>query len=315
MTHAVPVRGTQKFIETLRGCWHRPSLTALEVAWRWAFGIPVLWILGTNAWDIIHAVPLEHTGISHLSLLDPLGAAQILADVGLLLGPPVLEVARWLAPLLLGMWAVAAGLGRVLVLWRVRRLYPELAPLHIKPVTLILLQVVRTLALAATFVAWFAGIQWAARRAIIGRLEADQPVNLVQYAGWVIVITLGLFTFWMVVSWIFSAAPMLATIRGTGFFRSMRDALFLGPLKAKLVEINLVLGIVKLALLVLAMVFSATPMPFESVTTEVFLHWWWFGVTLLYLVASDFFHVARQVGYLELCHAYEPQEDLSASRP
>jgi len=79
----------------------------------------------------------------------------------------------------------------------------------------------------------------------------------------------------------------------------------LGPLRGKLVEINLVMGIVKIALIVLAMVFSACPLPFESVTTPEFLAWWWAGVTVLYLVASDFFHVARLVGYLELWRTYE----------
>ena len=33
------VRGTQSFVHVLATCWRRPSLTALEVAWRWAFGI------------------------------------------------------------------------------------------------------------------------------------------------------------------------------------------------------------------------------------------------------------------------------------
>ena len=311
--HPVPVRGTQRFIETLRRCWSRPSLTALEVLWRWACGIPVLWVLGYNALLILHAVPLQRTGIGNLSLLDPVGAAQILANAALLLMAPVLLVAHWLAPLLVAAWAVAAGLGRVLVLWRVRRLFPELAPLRIKPVTLILLQLVRTLALAATFYAWFAAVQWAARVAITTRLQASQPADLVQYAALVIVISLGLFTFWAVVSWIFSAAPMLTAVRGTGFFASMRGAFRLRLLTGKLVEVNLVLGIVKLALLVLAMVFSASPMPFESVTTDDFLHWWWLGVTLLYLVASDFFHVARMVGYLELFRAYEPLKDFPVS--
>src|ERR1019366_10828360 len=34
------VRGTQSFVHTLSACWKRPSLTALEVLWRWAFGAP-----------------------------------------------------------------------------------------------------------------------------------------------------------------------------------------------------------------------------------------------------------------------------------
>ena len=73
----------------------------------------------------------------------------------------------------------------------------------------------------------------------------------------------------------------------------------------KLIEINLVMGVVKVALVVLFMVFSATPLPFESVTTPAFLLWWTAGIGVLYFVASDFFHVARQVAYLELWQAYK----------
>jgi hypothetical protein len=86
---------------------------------------------------------------------------------------------------------------------------------------------------------------------------------------------------------------------------SLKAAFQLGPVKAKLVEINLVMGIVKIALIVLAMVFSASPLPFESVATEGFLLWWWAGVTVLYFVGSDFFHVARLVAYLDLWRAFE----------
>ena len=71
-------------------------------------------------------------------------------------------------------------------------------------------------------------------------------------------------------------------------------------LAMQLAEINLVMGIVKIALIVLAMVFSATPLPFESVATTAFLLWWSLGVAVLYFVASDFFHVARLVAYLDL---------------
>jgi hypothetical protein len=65
------------------------------------------------------------------------------------------------------------------------------------------------------------------------------------------------------------------------------------------------MGIVKIALIVLALVLSATPLPFESVMTQDALMLWWMGVTLLYLVASDFFHVARLLGYLNLWRAFE----------
>jgi hypothetical protein len=147
---------------------------------------------------------------------------------------------------------------------------------------------------------------------ILGPLSVGGEPNLVGYFALVIVATLGLFMLWAVVSWVLSVAPLLAMLRGFGVGESLAAAFRLGPLKGKLVEINLVMGIVKIALIVLAMVFSATPLPFENVTTPEFLMRWWIGVTVFYLVASDFFHVARLVAYLELWRAYEGNENLSA---
>ena len=141
-------------------------------------------------------------------------------------------------------------------------------------------------------------------------MAAGNEPNLVGYFALVIVGSLGLFTLWAVVSWALSVAPLLAMLRGLGVGGSLAAAFRLGPLKSKLVEINLVMGIVKIALIVLAMVFSATPLPFESVATPQFLAWWWVGVTVLYLLGSDFFHVARQVAYLQLWRAYEHGDDL-----
>ena len=111
-------------------------------------------------------------------------------------------------------------------------------------------------------------------------------------------------------------SPGLAALSGAAGsaqpFCPVGAAFRLGPLKSKLVEINLVMGIVKIALMVLALVFSATPLPFESAATPEFLWCWWIGVAVLYFIASDFFHVARLVGYLRLWRAYErPVEQQS----
>jgi len=127
----------------------------------------------------------------------------------------------------------------------------------------------------------------------------------VVYCAIVIVTTLGMFTLWAVVSWALSVAPLLAMQRNLGARESLAAAFRLGPVRSKLVEINLVMGIVKIALLVLAMVFSACPLPFESVATPDFMLRWYGVVTVLYLVASDFFHVVRLVSYLELWKAYD----------
>jgi hypothetical protein len=261
----------------------------------------VLWYVGLR---ILREVPVDFAVLQRMTVTDPMGAATTLAKLLDLLLPPVLKVGIWLAPLLVMGWVVASSFGRTVVLRRAD------GRLHSRVGTLIVLQSLRVVALLGSFAIWFSCMERVGEWTVTGPLAAGGEPNLVGYFALVIVATLGLFTAWAVVSWALSVAPLLAMLRGLGVGGSLVAAFRLGPLKGKLVEINLVMGIVKIALIVLAMVFSATPLPFESVTTPEFLMWWWIGVTVLYLLASDFFHVARQVAYLQLWRAYEFSTDL-----
>jgi hypothetical protein len=298
------VRGTQSFVHTLSECWRRPSLTALEVLWRWAYGIPALLLLWHEAVKILNATPVDIAALRRMTVVDPMGSAETIAQALAVLLPPVWQVAVWLVPLLLVGWVVMSSLGRTVVLRRAD------GRLHARPVTLMVLQALRMVVLGGSFAVWFLCVRWVGGVTILGPLSVGGEPNLVGYFALVIIATLGLFMLWAVVSWVLSVAPLLAMLRGLGVGESLAAAFRLGPLKGKLVEINLVMGIVKIALIVLAMVFSATPLPFESVTTPEFLMWWWVGVTVLYFLGSDFFHVARQVAYLQLWRAYESRENL-----
>jgi hypothetical protein len=169
-----------------------------------------------------------------------------------------------------------------------------------------LLQVARMAALLGGFALWFACLQAAATVAVNVPIALDQEPSLVLYCALVIVATLGMFTLWAVVRWVLSVAPLLAMRDNLGAAASLAAAFRLGPLRPRLVEINLVMGIVKIALIVLAMVASASPLPFESVATPQFMACWYAVVTVLYLIASDFFHVVRLVAYLELWKSYNP---------
>jgi hypothetical protein len=291
-------------VHTLSECWRRPSLTALEVLWRWAYGVPALLVLRYEALRILGATPVDFAALRNMTVLDPMGSATTLAKTMEALLPLVLRVALWLAPLMVVAWVVFSAIGRTVVLRRADR------RLHSRVGTLIVLQAVRVAALVVSFVVWFWCMEWVAEITVTGPVAAGGEPNLVGYFSLVIVATLGLFTLWAVVSWALAIAPLLTMLRGLGVGASLAAAFRLGPLKAKLVEINLVMGIVKIALIVLAMVFSATPLPFESVTTPEFLFWWWAGVTVLYFLGSDFFHVARQVAYLQLWRTYENEGDL-----
>ncbi len=287
------LRGTQSLVQVFGYCWSRPSLLLLEIAWRWLYGVPALLLMYYEGARLLASVPLAATGIYEFSLQDADRATVILANVWETLTPPLFHVLLWLGPLLGLGWALASGLGRGYVL---RRYAPELP---FRPGMLIVLQLLRVIALGASFVAWFAAIRWSANTTLTG-----EAPNLVLYFALVICISLGVFIFWALVSWVFSVAPLVALLESRSAMAGLARSLRLGPLAGKLVEVNLVLGIVKLALVVLAMVFSATPLPFSSVMTGTSLYIWWVGVTLVYLAASDFFQVARLVAFIRFWRVY-----------
>ena len=305
------VRGTQSFVGTLTSTWQRPSLTLLEVAWRWSFGIPALLLTLSKLKGALMAATggtmspralgldavLLNDPVGALSA-DPLGATGKFAHALSLVTPEIARFAWWLVPLVMLGWVIQSSVGRTMVL---RRIDPAM---QVRVGTVTVLTGLRVAVLAGVFWGWFSLVGWSSRVAILQPIAQHAEPNLVLYCGLVIVVSLTIYTAWALVAWVLQIAPVLAMLEGLGVAGSLRGAMQLGALRGKLAEINLVLGIVKIALVVLAMVFSATPLPFESVTTPGFLAVWWALVGVVYLLWSDFFHVARLVGYLELWRMY-----------
>jgi hypothetical protein len=192
-------------------------------------------------------------------------------------------------------WVVVSALGRNLVM---KRLEPGLP---FRPVSMIALQAAWLAALVFTCWAWFRSIGWAADQHIGNGAEPD----LVGYTVWVIVFTLGFFTLWALISWAVAIAPMLVLLENRSAFSALLESLRLGkPFSSKLVEINLVMGIVKLALLVLAMVFSSVLIPFAEQVGAGTLHVEWIIVSIFYFVASDYFQVVRLKGFIEFWRSF-----------
>jgi hypothetical protein len=288
------VHATQSFIRIIGNCWRRPKLLLVEVAWRWLVGIPLAVLFGWEALRILSRVSLAGTGISRFSLIDSLAAAQTVAEVGDRLMGPVLHALLWLAPVSAVLWSLASGIGRSRLL---RWLNPALPS---RPGMLTLLQLVRIAALAGSVALWFSLLRWAAQSSLSG----PSP-NLVTYSIKAISLSFAVFLFWAVVGWIFTIAPLLVLVERTGILAALRDSVRFGKgslagLRPKLIEVNLILAIIKVALIVLAMVCCATPVPFREEMTGNALYFWWILVSILYMVASDFFQVARLAGYLEL---------------
>jgi hypothetical protein len=292
---AQPLRGTQSLVGQMGWVTARPSLTLIEVAWRWLFGIPLLAVCWMEAEKILAAYPPAAAGIEGIDPQNPWVAAVQLANVTAFYQPHVLAVLRWLLPVAALAWAVISGLGRSLLL---QRMEPKL---RVRPIPMIALQAAWLALLGATFWGWFRSVAWVAATHIAASGEPD----LVGYAIWVIFLSLAFFTAWALVNWVLAIAPLLMLLEDRSALSALGQSLRLGKeFNGKLAEINLVMGIVKLALIVLAMVFSAAPLPFSDQLGPDALHWVWAASTIFYLVANDYFQVVRLKGFVEFWNTY-----------
>jgi hypothetical protein len=284
-----PVRGTQSFVGVMAAVWKRPSLTALEILWRWSFGLLASGWVWFFAHDAMMAWVLKVQDIE-----------AILARGSLVTrGKNDVHAQLWSLLCAIAVWSVFAGIGRGAVL---RKWDPSLVA---RRVAMIVLAMIRAYSFAALVALWFAVLIGIARRCVWTPMERGLEPSYVPGFATAVSATLLLFMLWAAVSWILRVAPILAMSRGLGALGSLRAAMRIGRLRPKLIEVNLVMGIVKVALIVLAMVFSACPLPFENVESQTFLTWWWIGVGVLYLVASDYFHVVRVSAYDALYRLHE----------
>ena len=279
--------------------WRRPSLTLLEVLWRWTVGVPLLLLLSWQARRLWPSVPLDTPALSSMTVFRPLESFRTLRLGYAGVEPVLAPVARWIVPLILAIWALAWSVGRGVVLRKLGSTSRERVnfPLLLR---VLLLRLLRTAMLLLLAGGWWWLVKWAAAFTVSGPGSRGEEPRLVLLCAFVICGSLLMFVGWGAVNWVIDAAPLLAIRYRLGAAAALEATLKLGAVRGKLIEINLVMGIVKIALLVLALVFSACPLPFEGVTTQDFLTNWWVGVAVLYFLASDYFHVVRSAAYLEL---------------
>ncbi|MGA2752273.1 MAG: hypothetical protein ABSE53_00790 [Terracidiphilus sp.] len=292
----VPVRGTQLLVEHMGEVFRRPSLVAVEIAWRWLFGIPFLFICWKQGKQILAVFPLESSGASSLDTQNPWVAAVQLSNIATFYEPHVLAVLRWLLPVAALAWVIVSGLGRNLLLMRMEPRAP------FRPVAMIVLQAAWLALFGFTLWGWLGSMQWAAATHITASVEPD----LVGYFIWAIFLALGFFTAFALTSWVLTIAPILVLLeRRRSALSGFGQALRLGKaFSGKLAEINLVLGIVKLALLVVAMVFSAAPLPFSDELGLGAMRLVAAASGVFFLVANDFFQVVRLKAFIEFWRVY-----------
>ncbi|MGA7858438.1 MAG: hypothetical protein WCA11_10955 [Terracidiphilus sp.] len=295
---AHPVRGTQELVDQMGWTFSRPLLTLVEVAWRWLFGIPFLVVCWRQIQQIAASVPAESTGINNLDTQNPWVAVVQLGNVWTHYQPHVVMVLHWLAPSAALVWIVLSGFGRGLVVTRVER------GVRFRPIAMMVFQAGWLALLVVTLSVWYRTIQWVAATHIAPNGDAD----LVGYSIWAIFLSLGFFSLWAVVSWPFTIAPLLVLFENRSPGSALVESFKLGKaFTSKLMEINLVMGIVKLMLIVLAMVFSAAPLPFSDQLGPGALRVVAAASVVFYLVSSDYFQVVRLKSFIEFWRTFRGQ--------
>ena len=300
------LRATQGFVAHMTFCWRHPSLTALEVAWRWLFGVPFLLILWGKAQQILLRIPADSAGLGRLSYQNPWLSAEILYAAAGIYRPAVVEVLRWLVPAGAVVWALVSGIGRTLVLARLNWLRVDPSPRRFlaRAPGMIALQFVWAVALTGVFWLWYRAVAWDAAT----HLDADAvggEADLIGFLIWLIFISLAVYSAWAMVSWVLSIAPVLMLHTGVPVGAALAGSFRLGrEFSGKLVEINLVMSIVKIALIVLAMVFCSAPLPFSDQLGPGSLGTLYRLIAVAYLIANDYFHVVRLKSFFELWRFY-----------
>jgi hypothetical protein len=285
-------------------CWRHPSLLAIEVGWRWLFGVPFLMLAWRLAQEILQRVPPSAAGLNRLDAQNPWVSSVLLADAAGRYQPLVAEALRWLAPAALVVWAVVSGVGRGLLLWRMRSLdkpFGEGVSFLRRLPGLIALQGLWGLALAGCFWLWYSTVAWASATHITATMEPD----LIGYLCWLIFLSLGLFILWAVSSWTLAMAPLLYVQENCSVAHALGRSFRLGrEFSGKLAEVNLVMAIVRITLIVLAMVFSAAPLPFSDQFGQDFMHLLYVVIAIAFLIGNDYFAVVRVRSFIELRSVY-----------
>lgn len=283
-SRAEQVRGTQTLVSQMAWMLRHPAVVALEVGWRWLFGIPFLLVCWSRLRHVLTILSPEDSGLTSINAQNPWIAAGELSRTWWQYQPLIVHELRSIAPLTVLAWILLSALGRNLAL--------KLAEpgLRFRPAAMLLLQTAWLAVFGSICCGWF----WSVGRVASTHFTRGNEPDLIGFAIWLIFLSLGFFTVWALLGWIVSVAPVLMLLEDCSAPSALRLAFKLGrPFTSELFEIGMVMGIVNLALIVVAMVLSAAPLPFSDELGGEALHVVWAGATVFYLIAHDYFQIVR----------------------
>jgi hypothetical protein len=261
-----------------------PAVVALEVGWRWLFGIPFLLVCWSRLQHVLTILSPEASGLTSINAQNPWIAAGELSRAWRQYQPLIVNELRSIVPIAVLAWILVSAIGRNLAL---KAAEPRI---RFRPAAMLLLQTAWLIVFAGICCGWF----WSVHTVASTHFTRGNEPDLIGFAIWLIFLSLGFFTIWALLGWIVSVAPVLMLLEDRSAPSALGRAFKLGrPFTSELFEIGMVMGIVNLALVVVAMVLSAAPLPFSDQLGSDALHVVWAGATIFYLIAHDYFQIVR----------------------
>jgi hypothetical protein len=302
---AAQVRGTQTLVDQMGWMLRRPSIVAIEVGWRWLFGVPFLLACQSRLQHVFARLSPEDAGLSNIDAQNPWIAAEQLSRALAKYAPLVAHELRWLVPIAVIAWIVISSFGRNFAL---KQMEPRV---RLRPLPMMVLQTAWLALFGGVCWGWFRTVGWAAATHFPAGAEPD----LIGFAIWLIFLSLAFFTVWALLGWIVSVAPVLMLLENRSAVAALGVTTRMGkPFTSELIEIGMVMGIVNLALIVVAMVLSAAPLPFSDQLGGDALHLVWGGAAVFYLVAHDYFQLVRLKCFVQFWKVFRGGEQGNSAR-
>ena len=264
-----------------------PVITAIEIAWRWTFGLiaTILLALGTRAF--LAGLKVSEGDEQALHGHDPtmIAAAlmHILQQSGVLRSFFAILAAIAIPSAIV--WIIAGTLGRAATL---KRLMPS-STLNVKAI--LGLNIARAALLFASILAWYL---WMVLCALVTvtRDEPNYPLYLLlsMLAFPVIAIV------WGILNWVLSLAPLMATRENAGAVQVFRDTVRLARAhRSQFASVSTWLGLPRLAAMVVALMVAVVvliatdSLMIGSIALTI--------ITLAYCALADYLYVVRLAAY------------------
>ncbi len=287
-------------LDAMRRLWRTPALLAMELLWRWSFGLGVLGLM-IAAWGRVRPVLLlSDSELQAIHSPDPIARAASVVVILQPYAPLLLKVAAWVALGAAVLWVLAATAGRgILTRILVRQAAGErvLAPDATRWLSYFSLTAARVVMLLILVIGYLAGVLLAS---VLG--VANRPMQTVL----IVLLALGVAaTVWILVNWVLTLAPLFVARDGCAPLDANAEAVGFARRRWKeLLAIAAWNGVARWGVAIgvsLAALFTV------SARSPAWLQLALLALqTLAYLVLSDWLLLARLAAYAAVAVAEPP---------